>query len=95
MKTKKRWARIDTATGKGMNYGFCVNDGEAYFENEADLIKWLRDRNVDEDNELSDEFILNEAYALEEYYYTEWDIEDGDYYYEEQSDGTLIEIENN
>jgi hypothetical protein len=92
MNTKKLWARVDSATGKGMNEGFCVNDGEFYFENKEDLIKWLRDRNVDEYNELSDEFILDEAYAEEEYYYTEWDIEDSDYYYEEQPDGTLIEI---
>jgi hypothetical protein len=56
------------------------------------LIKWLRDRNVDEYNELSDEFLLEEAYAQDEYYHTEWDIEDSDYYYEEQADGTLIEI---
>lgn len=92
MNTKKLWARVDSATGKGMNKGFCVNDGEFYFENKEDLIKWLRDRNVDEYNELSDDFILDEAYAEEEYYYTEWDIEDSDYYYEEQPDGTLIEI---
>lgn len=48
MNTKKLWARVDSATGKGMNEGFCVNDGEFYFENKEDLIKWLRDRNVDE-----------------------------------------------
>ena len=89
---KIKWARKDSATGKGMNEGYCCNDGEAYFENETDLIKWLRDRNVDEYNELSDEFLLKEAYECEEYYYTEWDIEDSDYYYEEQADGTLIEI---
>lgn len=88
----RKWARVDTATGKGMNEGFCVGDGEAYFEEEADLIKYLRGRNVDGNNELSDEFILAESYALEEYYYTEWDVEDSDYYYEEQADGTLIEI---
>lgn len=87
-----KWARVDTATGKGMNEGYCVGDGEAYFENETDLIKWLRDRNVDEYNELSDEFILNEAYELEEYYYTEWDVEDEEYWYEEQADGTLKEV---
>jgi hypothetical protein len=38
-----KWARIDSATGKGMNRGFCVLDGEAYFENESDLIKYLRE----------------------------------------------------
>jgi hypothetical protein len=80
------------SSGKGMNEGFCVQDGEAYFENETDLIKYLREQNVDGNKELSDDFILAEAYQLEEYYYTEWDVEDSDYYYEEQADGTLIEI---
>ena len=87
-----KYARIDSATGKGMNEGFCCFDGEFYFENESDVIKWLRSRNVDEYKELSDEFLLNEAYAEEEYYYTEWDVEDEEYWYEEQADGTLIEI---
>lgn len=88
-----KWARVDTATGKGMNEGFCVGDGDAYFVNKADLVKYLREElKVDENNELSDEFILEEAYAEDEYYYTEWDVEDSDYYYEEQADGTLIEI---
>ena len=95
MKTEKKlWARKDSATGKGMNEGFCVNDGDAYFADKQDQIKYLREEmNVDENNELSDDFILEEAYAEDEYYYTEWDIEDSDYYYEEQPDGTLIEIE--
>lgn len=88
-----KWARVDTATGKGMNEGYCVGDGEAYFVDKADLIKYLREEmNVDENNELSDEFILEEAYAEDEYYYTEWDVEDEEYWYEEQADGTLIEI---
>jgi hypothetical protein len=88
-----KWARVDSATGKGMNVGYCVLDGEAYFENESDLIKYLREvMNVDENNELSDEFILEEAYANEEYYYTEWEVEDEEYWYEEQEDGTLKEV---
>jgi hypothetical protein len=89
---KIKWARKDSATGKGMDKGYCVYDGEAYFVNESDLIKYLREQNVDEYNELSDEFLLKEAYECEDYYHTEWDIDDSDYYYEEQADGTLIEI---
>lgn len=87
-----KWARVDSATGKGMNVGFCCFDGEDYFAEKSDLIKWLRDRNVDEYKELSDEFILNEAYELGEYYHTEWDVEDEEYWYEEQEDGTLKEV---
>jgi len=44
---------------------------------------------------LSDEFILNESFDADEYYYTEWDVEDEMYYYIEQPDGTLKEVENN
>jgi hypothetical protein len=44
---------------------------------------------VDGTNELSDEFILKEAYNLEEYYYTEWDAEDEDEWYDE--DGNKCE----
>lgn len=86
-----KWARIDSVTGKGMNRGFCCFDGEFYFENKSDVIKWLRSRNVDEYKELSDEFLLEEAYECGEYYHTEWDVEDEEYWYEEQADGTLIE----
>lgn len=92
MKSEVRWARVDTATGKGMNEGFCVNDGDAYFVNQSDLVKYLRDEmNVDEAGELSDEFILKEAYDNGEYYYTEWDVEEEEYYYVEQ-DGQMKEI---
>lgn len=37
------------------------------FTTEADLIKHIRSHNVDEYNELSDEFVLEEAYQLGEF----------------------------
>jgi hypothetical protein len=79
----EKFARKCSATGKGINEGYCVNDGDFYFSEESQLVKWLRDRDVDGTNELSDEFILKEAYNLEEYYYTEWDAEDEDEWYDE------------
>lgn len=96
----RRWARVDSKTGKGMNEGFCVYDGEAYFENESDLIEFLRNEYIhhtgDELTEglskgLSDEFILKEAYDNDVYYYTDWNVDDEDYWYEER-DGKLIEV---
>lgn len=87
----EKFARKCSATSVGMNEGYVVNDGEEYFANESDLVKWLRDRNVDEYNELSDEFLLKEAYDLEEYYWTGRDDED-DYQYE-MINGVLTEIE--
>ena len=79
----EKFARKCSATGKGINEGYCVNDGDFYFSEESQLVKWLRDRDVDGTKELSDEFILKEAYDLEEYYYTEWDVEDEDEWYDE------------
>ena len=78
-----KFARKCSATGKGINEGYWVNDGDFYFSEESQLVKWLRDRDVDGTNELSDEFILKEAYDLEEYYYTEWYAEDEDEWYDE------------
>lgn len=75
-----RYARKCTATGKGMNKGFCYGDGDAYFINESDLIKHIREGGGCEG--LSDEFVLNEAYALEEYYYTQWEEVDEDEWFD-------------
>ena len=36
------------------------------FETDEELAKWLRSRNVDENNELSDEYIINEAISIGE-----------------------------
>ena len=76
-----KYARKCDATGRGMNEGFVVGDGELYFSDEKHLIDWLRGRGGMEN--LSDEFILNEAYEQEEYYYTEWEEIDDDVYYDE------------
>ena len=89
----EKYARLDSATGRGMNVGFCVNDGEAYFAEREDLIAYLRARNVDEYNELSDDFILDEAYELEDYYYTEWEVEDEETYFIEVN-GEWLEVIN-
>ena len=76
----EKFARRCDATGRGMNEGYVVGEGELYFSEEKYLIDWLRSRGG-MDN-LSDEFILNEAYELDEYYYTEWAGVDDDVYYD-------------
>ena len=84
----EKFARRCDATGRGMNEGYVVNDGELYFSNEEHLINWIRGRGGMEG--LSDEFILNEAYNEEEYYYTEWEELDDDIFYDE--DGNEYEF---
>ena len=86
-----KFARKCSATGKGMNEGYCVNDGDFYFSEESQLVKFLRDRESEDTSHLSDEFILKESYDLEEYYWIEWEDED-DYQYQ-LVDGKLEEIE--
>jgi hypothetical protein len=84
----EKFARQCSATGEGMNNGYVYRDGEMYFKYEPDLIAHLR--SLDEySSNLSDEFILNEAYNFEEYYYTEWE---DDYQYE-LINGVLTEID--
>jgi len=85
-----KYARQCSITGEGMNEGYLVND-DTYVKYEADLIKLIRSWNVDEYNELSDEFILNEAYDNEEYFWTAWE-DESEYQYQEIN-GKLIEIE--
>lgn len=76
----EKFARKCSVTGKGMNDGYVFNDGEMYFYNESDLIVFLRGR--EDNNDLSDDFLLKEAYDNEEYYYTEWDEVDEDEWYD-------------
>lgn len=78
----KQFARKCSVTGKGINEGYVFNDGELYFYNESDLLSFLRNRDTEGNENLSDEFILKEAYDLEEYYYTEWNEIDEDEWYD-------------
>jgi hypothetical protein len=90
----EKFARQCSVTGEGMNEGYVIGDGDFYIKYEKDLITFLRDNNEfpRENESLSDDFIMDEAYNLGEYYYTEWEDED-DYEYCEDEDGNIIEIE--
>jgi hypothetical protein len=76
-----------------MNEGFVIGDGDMYIKYAKDLLIFLRSNSeFPKDNQsLSDDFIMDEAYNLEEYYWTEWEDED-DYEYYEDKNGNLIEI---
>lgn len=87
--TMEKFARKCSATSEGMNDGYVYLDGDMYFKYEKDLVAHLRGL-CEDNNELSDEFLLKESYDLEEYYYTEWNDED-DYEYQ-MINGILTEI---
>tara|TARA_R100000773_G_scaffold25252_1_gene22072 strand:- start:392 stop:676 length:285 start_codon:yes stop_codon:yes gene_type:complete len=94
MKTTDRilYARQCDITGEGMNEGYCIQDGLMYIKYEKDMIKHLRELDL----ELSlrtplDEELLNVYYNDDYYYWTEWECE-SDLQYEEVN-GKLIEIQ--
>jgi len=85
------YARQCDITGEGMNEGYCIQDGLMYIKYVEDMIKHLRELDV----ELSlrtplDEELLNVYYDDDYYYWTEWECED-DLQYEEVN-GKLIEL---
>ena len=85
-----KYARKCSITGEGMNEGYLVGDCTPV-KYEKDLIALIRSWNVDENNELSDEFILTESYNNEEYFWTMWEDESEHQY--EEINGKLIEIQ--
>lgn len=70
---KKVYARKCSVTGEGMNEGFVYRDGEMYFKYEKDLIAHLRSLGDEAYNDASDQYILDEAYNLGEYCFTEFE----------------------
>lgn len=97
-----KYARKCDVSGKGMNEGYCINDGQMYIKEESDMIAHLRglekESNPDYDSlikegRLTDDFLLNDYYDSEYYYWTEWNEIDDDYHYLE--DGTYIETNKN
>jgi hypothetical protein len=73
-----KFPRICDITGEGFNDGYCIGDGEMYIKYEKDLVAHLR--SLEDDTDLSDDFLLDEAYKLGYYYYSDWDIEENEWY---------------
>jgi len=96
----KTYARKCDITGEGMNEGFCIGDGSMYIKYEKDMIKYLRgiekEGNPEYDTlvkegRLADEWLLNDYYNADYYYWTEW-YDESDHQYAEV-DGELIGID--
>ena len=87
----EKFPRRCDATGVGMHEGFVVCDGLYHFSEERYLVDYLRSQETISPG-LNDESLLENAYEDEEYYYTEWEIEDSDYWYEYGVDGHLVMV---
>ena len=85
----EKFARKCDITGEVMNEGYVIQDGEMYIKHECDLIVYLRGLEGNED--LSDEVLKEEAYDNGVYYWTEWNVEDEDEYYDEK--GNLFSVD--
>ncbi len=81
MSTTEKYARVCNITNKGMNEGFCIEDGHMYIKNKSDMIKHIKSVGYK---------TLDEAYNDEYYYYTDWYevFDEQDEYY--TKDGKLI-----
>lgn len=91
----EKFARRCDITGRGMNEGYVVGDGELFFGNEEDLLYHLRELDWEDCNGLKSkdlevdqllEYFYNENY----YYYTEYDeVDDDEWYDAEGNEYTL------
>lgn len=79
-----KFARKCDITGEGFNDGYCINDGEMYIKHEKDLIAHLR--SLEGDTDLSDFYLLEEGYKVGAYYYSDWEINENDGWYETASE---------
>ena len=92
----EKFARRCDATGRGMNEGCVVGDGELYFSTNEHLLEHLRgldwvDANGNRSADLTDdEDIMEYFYNEDYYYYTEWEEIDEDIFYDE--DGNEYEL---
>lgn len=84
----KKFARRCDATGKGINEGFVVGDGELHFATKFELLKHLRTLNWEDCNGkkstdcVTSDALLKFFYNEDYYYYTEWEELDDDVYYD-------------
>lgn len=84
----EKFARRCDATGKGINEGYVVGDGELYFAEREHLLEHLRSLDWEDCNGnkstncVTDDALMKFFYNEDYYYYTEWEEIDDDVYYD-------------
>lgn len=78
----KKYARIDTFTGKAMDEGWVIGDGENYCADEATALQIARAMGFSD---------IDEAYKAEAMYWTNWEGEDKPIF--ELADGRIVDSE--
>jgi hypothetical protein len=69
----EKFARRCDVTGRGMNEGYCFGDGEKYACDYESALLIAKEYGYKS---------LKEAYKDDAYYYTEWEEDDDDCYYD-------------
>lgn len=83
-----KFARRCDITGRGMNEGYVVGDGELYFADKEHLLEHLRTLDWEDCNGnkstdcVTDDALMKFFYNEDYYYYTEWEELDDDVYYD-------------
>jgi hypothetical protein len=78
---KYKFARKCDVTGDGMNEGYCIGDGDMYIKHEKDLLEYLR-QNQGHDDSWTDEQTLEHFYEEGHYFYTDWEVDEDDSWFE-------------
>ena len=65
--TIEKFARKCSITGKGMNQGWCIGEGQMYVKGESDMLQHIAEK--------TEYDTLQQAYDDEYCYYTEWNVE--------------------
>ena len=73
MKNIEKFARRCDATGKGMNEGFCFNDGDKYFLHEEDAKNYALELGYSS---------LKKSYKAGVHYWTEWEVQEDENYFD-------------
>ena len=85
MEDNKIFAVKCSITGEGMNEGYCIKEGEMYIKYESDLLKHIRELEMEDNVEydklvaegkLTDDFIFQDYYQSDYYYWIEWECEE-------------------
>lgn len=76
----KKFARVCSLSGRGMNEGYCFNDGEAYAMDEEQAKLYIENLNLNWDEE------VEKINTPEEwFFYTSWEeIEEEEEFYDEE-----------
>ena len=77
----EKFAKKCSLSGLGINEGFVFFDGETYIKDEFEAIKYAKELGYNS---------LDEAYEDSIYYWTEFDIEDGEDFYDTKGNVFII-----